>query len=323
MHPLFEDIIGHEQLREVLSRVVTRPGHAYLFHGPEGVGKRLLAERFAATLLFSEEEQAKLDRTRLVEHLQSHPDFIRFVREEGTKEFPVRQVRELLQRVSLSSARGGKIVVLIEDADTLNEEGCNALLKTVEEPPASLIFLFLTERPDRLPATLRSRLAPLMCSRVSKQLIEAWLKTKHDVTAPEPLAEASRGCPGRALQLLNDLAAWRTSKEQANALAEQLLHGDLGVRLVAIERLVAIAERQEDAVQGWRKLLEQAQHAIRHEWLSHPLETVRMARGLIHASRLVGGSLSPRFALEWNGTLPLVPTHSIPRSFDSSSLFSL
>lgn len=323
MQPLFDDILGHEQIRDVLSRVVTRPGQAYLFHGPQGVGKTMLAERFAAALLFSEEEQAKLNRGRLSEHLQSHPDFIRFEREEGSKEFSVRQVRELLQRLSLSSARGGKIVVLVQEADTLNEEGCNALLKTVEEPSHSLIFLFVAERPERLPATLRSRLAPLACSRVPKATIEEWLKAVHEVTDPAQLAEAARGCPGRALHHLNDLSGWRRSKDQANALAEQLLHGDIGMRLVAIERMVNEAERQEDSVRGWQNLLEQSEQAIQQEWLAHPLETVRMARGLIHASRMVGGSLSPRFALEWNGTLPLVPKHFIPRSLDASSLSSL
>ncbi len=323
MHPLFTDIIGHEQIRDVLSRILPRPGHAYLFHGPRGVGKTLLAERFAAGLLFSEEGQATLNRSHLAERLQAHPDFIRFVREEGAKEFSVRQVRELLQRVSLSSARGGKIVILVEAADTLNEEGCNALLKTVEEPSAALVFLFIAEKPDRLPATLRSRLAPLACSRVPKTQINGWLTTVHGLADPAALAEAARGCPGRALEILSDRSSWQTSKDQANALAEQLLHGDLGVRLLAIERMVTLAERQEEPTQGWNILLELAEQAIQEEWLSHPLETVRMARGLIHASKLVGGSLSPRFALEWNGTLPLVPNHFIPRSLDSSSLFSL
>lgn len=323
MHRLFDDVLGHEQIRDVLSRVVTRPGQAYLFHGPKGVGKGVLAERFAAALLFSPEEQVSLDRARLADRLQAHPDFIRFVREEGAKEFSVRQVRELLQRVSLSSARGGKMVILVEESDTLNEESCNALLKTVEEPSAALVFLFLAERPDRLPATLRSRLAPLACSRVPKKQIEEWLKTVHGVKDPTALAGAARGCPGRALRYMSDLSGWQMSKEQANALAEKLLHGDLGVRLLAIDRMVTLAERQEEPAQGWAVLLEQAEQAIQQEWLSHPLETVRMARGLIHASKLVGGSLSPRFALEWNGTLPLVPKHFIPRSLDSSSLFSL
>jgi hypothetical protein len=323
MPSLFDDVIGHEDLCQVLARVVARPGQAYLFHGPAGIGKRTVAERFAASLLFGSEEGAKLDRSRLDQQLQAHPDFIRPVREEGAKEFSVRQARELLQRVSLSSARGGKTVVLFDEADALNEEAGNALLKTIEEPASSLVFILLVERLDRLPATLRSRLAPLAFQPVPARLIAEWLKTKHGVTDPEPFVEAARGCPGRGLAHANDRASWQRSKEQANFFAEGLLHGDLAKRLAVIERLTGDVERKEDSAQAWRDVLESCALAIQSEWTSHPLETVRMARGLIHASRMVGGSLSPRFALEWNGTLPFVPNHSIPRYFDSSSLFSL
>ncbi len=310
MSPAFDDVLGHTEIRQVLSRVVAHPGHAYLFHGPRGVGKCLMAERFAQALLETS-------------NLQAHPDFIRVQREAGTKEYSVRQIRELLQRVSLSSARGGNMVVLIEDADTLNEESCNALLKTVEEPPVHLVFLFLAERPERLPATLRSRLAPLAFSRVPRAVIQDWLTTKHEVTKPESIAEAADGCPGRALEILQNLAAWQARNERVRAIAEQLLHQKLGKQLSAIERLTQEAERSEDPVLAWQELLNQSARVIQNDWLSHPLETLRMARGLIHASRLVGGSLSPRFALEWNGTLPFAPRHIIPRSLDSSSLFSL
>ncbi len=323
MLPLFDDVIGHDDIRNVLSRVVEHPGQAYLFHGPRGVGKRMVAERFAAALLYSKDEQTMLDRSRLIDQLRAHPDFLLVQREEGAKEFTVKQARELLQRVSLSSARGGKIVVLFEESDTLNEESANALLKTVEEPSSALVFLFLAERPDKLPGTLRSRLAPLAFSRIARRTITDWLKTKHDVRDPEPLAEAARGCPGMALDYLNNRSDWKSSKERTGAITESLLHGDLGTRLAAIDRLVVEAERSENTAETWQSLLEQSGRAIDKEWLSHPLETVRMARGLIHASKLVGGSLSPRFALEWNGTLPFVPTHFIPRSLDSSSLFSL
>lgn len=323
MLPLFDDVIGHEQIRDVLSRVSTRPGHAYLFHGPRGVGKRMLAERFAASLLFSSEEQLTLDRTRLRERLQTHPDFLLCEREEGAREYTVRQARELVRRVSLSSARGGKTVVLIEEADTLNEEASNALLKTVEEPASSLVFLFLAERSDRLPATLRSRLAPLACARVPRVTVAAWLRETHGVTDPDALAEAARGCPGMALRYLQDLSGWRSAKERIQAMTEPLLHGTLGARLAAIERFATEADRSDHPTDAWRTLLEGAGRAIQQEWTAHPLETVRMARGLIHASKLAGGSLSPRFALEWNGTLPFAPTHLIPRSLDASSLFSL
>lgn len=326
MFSLFDDVIGHDELKDVLKKVAVKPGHAYLFQGQQGAGKRMLAERLAASVLYSLEEQQKLDRARLIEHLEAHPDFIRVVRADGTKELSVRQIRELVERTSLSSARGGKIVVVIEEADSLNEEACNAMLKTVEEPKAALLFLLLAERPNRLPATLRSRLTPLSCERVSKVTLVQWLQATHhvtDVKRANEIAEASLGCPGRAVAILQDLAGWQTRRERVNAIAEQLLHGNLGTRLAAIDRLTTEAERADDPSEAWQILLEACGRAIQNDWMTHPLETVRMARGLIHASRLAGGSLSPRFALEWNGTLPFVPEHSLPRVLDTSSLFSL
>jgi DNA polymerase III delta prime subunit len=85
----------------------------------------------------------------MVEH---HPDFVRIRREEGAREIVVKQARELLARMQLTSAYGGYKVALIEEADRLNEEAANALLKAVEEPSAHTIYIFLAEQPDRLPA---------------------------------------------------------------------------------------------------------------------------------------------------------------------------
>ena len=325
MQRLFDDVIGHEQISQVLGRAARHPGQAYLFQGPAQVGKRMVAERFAALLLFTAEELASLQTSRdlLTQRLLAHPDFILFGRTTDAKEITVKQTRELLQRLAMSSARGGKIVVLIDGADQLNEESANALLKSVEEPSSALVFVFIAERPDRLPATLRSRLIPLMFHRVANTKLADWLTTTQHMPDPTAIVRAARGCPGRALTILAHLAMWQAQQAKLRGIVEQLLHGDLGTRLTAIERLTQLAEQGEDVEHSWQELLEACERLIEQEWLNHPLETLRMARGLIHAWRLVGGSLSPRFALEWNGTLPFVATHSIPRSLDSSFLFSL
>jgi DNA polymerase-3 subunit delta' len=108
--------------------------------------------------------------------INSHPDFIRITREEGAREIVVKQARELLTRMQLTSARGGYKVALIEEADRLNEEAANALLKAVEEPSPNTVYLFLAEQPDRLPATLRSRLVKMEFGRVPTKTIEGWLR---------------------------------------------------------------------------------------------------------------------------------------------------
>lgn len=323
MPSLFDDVIGHTAILDMLSRVASHPGQAYLFHGPEGVGKRMVAERFAASLLFSSEEQLTLDRSKLSTHLFSHPDYVVVAREDGAREITIRQARELAKRVALSSARGGRTVIIVQEADTMNEEACNALLKTIEEPASSLVFVFLAERADRLPGTLRSRLAPVPFNRIKTTEIVPWLEKTFQVAHPEALATSLHGCPGRVVEALENLSSWNESEGRIRAIVERLLHGDLGSRLAAIEQLSQQADRTGDVARAWYDLLERCQYAISEEWTSHPEDTLRMARGLIHAWKLVGGSLSPRFALEWNGTLPFVPTHSLPRPLDSTLFSSL
>ena len=159
--PLFADLTGHETILKILTRAKTKPATAYLFSGPSGVKKKIVAERFAKLLLQQE----------LTVPLDAHPDFIRVEREADAKEISVKQARELLERVHLTSARGGFRVALIPQADRLNEEAANALLKAVEEPPASVVYIFVTELPNRLPATLRSRLVTIPFSGHSSQTL--------------------------------------------------------------------------------------------------------------------------------------------------------
>jgi DNA polymerase III delta prime subunit len=128
----FVPVVGHVQICELLRRVLSHPGNAYLFFGPAQIGKQFVAERFAAALL-----DHPFDRA-----LESHPDFIRVRREAEAKEIVIKQARELIQRVSFSASRGGRTVVLIEEADFLNEEAANALLKIVEEPSVHITYLF-------------------------------------------------------------------------------------------------------------------------------------------------------------------------------------
>ncbi|MSR85066.1 hypothetical protein EXS71_01325 [Candidatus Uhrbacteria bacterium] len=160
--PLFADVTGHETILKILTRAKETPATAYLFSGSSGIGKKMVAEKFARLLL---KQDAHLP-------LDAHPDFIRVEREAEAKEITVKQARALIERIYLTSARGGFRVALIAQADRLNEEACNALLKAVEEPPASMVYLFVTELPNRLPATLRSRLVTIPFSGRSSETHE-------------------------------------------------------------------------------------------------------------------------------------------------------
>ncbi len=291
---MFDGIIGHKTLLHVLERAVSHPAPAYLFFGPAGVGKRMVAERFAEGLLWGEGQRPEVKGQRC-QRLEAHPDFIRIKREEGGREIVVKQARELLTRMHLTSARGGHKVTLIEQADRLNEEAANALLKAVEEPDAHAVYLFIAEQPERLPATLRSRLVSIAFAPVPTSIIAEWIGNQE-------AAEAARGCPGRALDWLHHQEERRAQRREAEELVATLVGAPLGVQCAALERLATRLEAHEDAESAWRQQLSEMMRACEHVLRDQPREGARLALGLAHAWQLAGSSLSPRLALEWAAT---------------------
>lgn len=262
-----------------------------------------MAERFAAALL-----NQPLDRL-----LEAHPDFIRLGREGEAREIVVRQARELIQRVSLSSGRGERTVVLIEEADTLNEEAANALLKIVEEPGRKTTYLFLAERAERLPATLRSRVALVPFERVPRSTIAAWLPVLGATAVQaEEAAEWAHGCPGLAKRLLQGRKEWEGERARAKRFVEVLVQAPLGKKLAAIEEISQLIERSDEVERGWRTFLQLCMQAEALLFIDHPKQSAHVAAGLIHAWRLVGSSLSPRFALEWCTVRPTLSSRSLP-----------
>lgn len=299
----FVGVVGHAQICELLRRILPHPGNAYLFFGPAHSGKQLVAERFAAALL-----QHPIDLS-----LEGHPDFVRVKREPEAKEIVVKQARELIQRVSLSAGRGGRTVVLIEGADFLNEEAANALLKVVEEPAAKTTYLFLAERAERLPSTLRSRMALLPFERVSARLVVPWLQLLGaELSQAEEAATWAHGCPGLAKQLLEARKEFALQRERAQKFVEALIQTSLGTRLALIEEIAQSIERSDEPEREWRAFLQLSMQAMQTWYIRDPVRASRVGAGLIHAWKLVGSSLSPRFALEWSGVTSTLSPHSVP-----------
>lgn len=195
---LFSDLIGHERQTAYFKQVLAQgtAAHAYVLLGPEGVGKRALAERFAAALLGLE-----------VKRLSAHPDVSFLARPvdektgEKKRQIPLEQVRAVCDRLALSAVEGRKVVI-IEDADTMTIQAQNALLKTLEEPAGNALIILLAEDQTRLLRTILSRSVPVTLSRVSTAVIETALKDRGfaDKVAEEA-ARRSVGRPGVALTL--------------------------------------------------------------------------------------------------------------------------
>ena len=200
---------GHDVHIEEFARAVRRGrlAHAYLFTGPTGVGKRLFAIELARTLLC---EAPSLERPfeacgRCPACIQidagTHPDFAYARRPEDVHEFPIDLMREVTQSFTLKAARGRGRVVILDDADDLNEESANCFLKTLEEPPPRSALILIGSSVDRQLATIVSRcqvvrFAPLSTGNVREILRENGVE---EPALVDRLARLSGGSAGLAL----------------------------------------------------------------------------------------------------------------------------
>lgn len=220
-------VFGHLASEAIFSDALTseRMHHAWLIVGPEGIGKATLAYRFARAALARDGDRdlfgGGLDVARdsaayrQVSAL-SHPGLLVIRRGYDIKakrfaqSISVDDARRLKSFLSLSSADGGRRVVIVDSADELNANAANALLKSVEEPPPKTIFLIVSAAPGRLLATIRSRCrqlnaAPLHADDLAAAVSGALSAAGKSEPSAELLADMTRisgGSVRRALVLI-------------------------------------------------------------------------------------------------------------------------
>lgn len=182
--------------------------HATLISGPAGVGKQRFAESMAARLLCEAPlpdaahacGECRGCRLRLA---GSHPDLkVIQPEEDGSGIIKIDEVRQLTEFTQLSSQYGGLRVGLLMPAEAMNRQTANALLKTLEEPPAQVVLILVSHSIEQLPATIRSRcqILPIHCPST----VEAteWLKTQ-GVSEPAAALHLAAGAPLQALSIAN------------------------------------------------------------------------------------------------------------------------
>ena len=213
MHPWTEPLL--ESVRRRLDRLP----HALLVHGARGVGKLALAERIAQLLLCEQEKKPCGSCAGCRWFLAgTHPDFRRIEPEALAKEplpgeegeespakrgkpsieIKIEQVRALTDFLNVGSHRGKLRIVLIHPAEDMNPTTQNALLKALEEPPPSVVFLLVSHWPSRLLPTVRSRCVLLPVPLPNKDVAQRWLEAHHVQDAGRWLAYAG-GAPLRAM----------------------------------------------------------------------------------------------------------------------------
>lgn len=205
----FEEIRGNTPLVEQLRRSAAsgRSSHAYLFLGGAGAGKRLIANTFAKALQ-CEGEKRPCDSCKSCHAFNhgNHPDVIYFQPLKNGKTYTIEDVREqLLETVDLKPFQYEKKIYIIEKADTLNIQSQNALLKTLEEPPAHAVFLLLAERAEAFLTTILSRVVVMKIRPLSAETIADYLmQAGHLAEESHILSAYAQGRIGQALELVED-----------------------------------------------------------------------------------------------------------------------
>ncbi|HSQ27709.1 MAG TPA: DNA polymerase III subunit delta' [Anaerolineales bacterium] len=202
-------ILGHDWAVETLSEHVRRKAvrHAYLLTGPQGVGRRTLAIRFAQAINCNASKIpgqpcGECRSCRLIEQ-QQHPDLMVIEAEEVGARLKIDQIREIQHTLSLSPYESNYRVAIFLRFDEANHQAMNALLKTLEEPPARVIILLTAANEELLLPTISSRceilrLRPLPVEQLGEGLQALWGMSREKA---EELAHISGGRPGYAFEL--------------------------------------------------------------------------------------------------------------------------
>lgn len=199
---LLDGIVGHGPVGSLLEREALRPAQAYLFVGPSNIGKGTVARRFAATLLCPDRgiHEGVCDTCRRV-LAGNHPD-VTIVEPSGRSSLTVDQAREVVAKATLAPVEGSVKVIVIDEASSMTDQAANALLKTLEEPTASTVFIVVAESEDDLPATVSSRCRTIQFGRLrTEDLVDALVAQGIDETQAEEVAQIAGGRPGLALEL--------------------------------------------------------------------------------------------------------------------------
>lgn len=211
----FASLVGQPALKLRLGSILrSEPGHAYILSGPLGIGKSTFAQAFAQALLCQDPAEdggcGICSACRHFSH-QAHPDFRTLLLDPADKVIKVERVRQTIQAdISLRPQFGRRKVYLV-DADFLNEQGQNTLLKSLEEPPDFVTFILMSSGLERLLPTVLSRLTILSLKRYSDEEVVDILRQDRqaqDLTLPDAqtlafYARYANGIPGAAINLLS------------------------------------------------------------------------------------------------------------------------
>ena len=315
---MFSRLIGNEDVKSSLQRLLENgrlPG-SLLFTGEEGVGKKLFALELAKILNCKArrglEACDECSSCKRISHSTFPPfnddddDAARMIWSEHAdvalirphkNVIRVKKIRELEREANFRPFEGAGRLFIIEDADFMNDQAANALLKTLEEPEPTTHLVLTTTNPSALPATIRSRCQTIQFAPIRTDEIEKFLIGSKGVSQKDAplLARTSRGSLGRACA--GDIDTYRERREAMMAmLAALTVEGDRAALLRSAEQLAAIKDRDE-----YEQLLDVLEVLIRDAWalsLGRPKQSI-VNLDLVDQLQKIAGDLRSSQATSW------------------------
>jgi DNA polymerase-3 subunit gamma/tau len=225
----FEAVVGQEAITRTLKNALAsgRIAHAYLFAGPRGIGKTTTARLLARALLCPERKESEpCGKCAVCLEAGAGVDVIEI---DGASNRGIEEIRTLRENVKYAPARGRYKVYIIDEVHQLTEAAFNALLKTLEEPPAHIVFVLATTDPRDIPATVLSRVQRFdfrpIAPDVLAQTLERILTEEKIVFDPAALPSVVRAAEGSlrdALSLLDTAIAYGNGRLDAATTATLL-----------------------------------------------------------------------------------------------------
>jgi len=302
-------IVGHDRHQRYLGRALRKDtlAHAYLFSGPEEVGKRTMALACAQSLLCRALPEAlggcgSCESCRVASDLR-HPDLVFLSREQplvesgGQRDIGIKSVRELSRRLSLAPWAGGRKVAIIDGAERLSHDAQSAFLKTLEDPPRTTTFFLIASQSGGLLSTVVSR-AVVLSFGVVPDAAMALLLRGVPVGQHAALLRIAAGRPGALVRFARDAEAL-TRAETSERCFGALLAGDLAERFTFSDRTSRDPGELESCVASLSRTL----RAELHRRASAPGSAVPVARALESLLRahtlLAAVAVNRRLLADW------------------------
>jgi len=256
------NIVGHEHAIDLLRRTLAaqQVRHAYLFTGPEHIGKTLLAHRFAQTLLCTDSPDPRVAPLAPCNHCLScrkvmhgnHPDLHIIARPPDRQFIVIEQIRALQSDSSRKTLEGRRNVFIIQGAHEMNPQAANCLLKTLEEPEPDVVLLLTVPDPGLLLPTILSRVQQISMHLLTTTQIKTALEQQWQVDPEEAtlIAALAAGRMGWAVQAVKDEDLLIERKAQLETLVKLPTLGKVQ-RFEIAQRLSADSDKAHAILELW------------------------------------------------------------------------